>query len=84
MRASGNFGVSESGALRFLVNLHGPLKCVSRMFQRLPRSLLARQMILLAVLFGRTAMRVRRALMQFRSPLMILVMRSVVIARRHN
>ena len=83
MRASGDFGVPESGALLLLLNLGGTLKGGSRVLERLPRSLLARQMFLLSVLLGGAAVRVRGPIVQFRGTLVILVMRSIVITRRH-
>src|ERR1035438_9393872 len=50
--------------------------------QRLPRVLLPRQVILLIVLFGNT-MHVRGLVVQFGGSLVVLVVRSVVIACRH-
>jgi hypothetical protein len=54
-----------------------------RVLQSLPRKLVSRQVILLSALLFRGAMGVRGEIVKFRRPLMIFVMRSVVIARRH-
>ncbi len=83
MSAGSNFGVSEGGLLRLLVKLGRSLKGISRMFQCLARSLLARQMFLLPMLLGGGAMGMCGAFVQFRGSLVIFIMRSIVIARRH-
>ena len=51
--------------------------------KRLPRVLVSRQVILLSVLLGNT-MSMRGEVMQFGSPLVVFVVRSVVIAIGHN
>src|ERR1035438_3795036 len=73
--AEGGDAMPHRNCLRMLMSLLGVL-------QRLPRVLLPRQVILLIVLFGNT-MHVRGLVVQFGGPLVILVMRSVVVARRH-
>src|ERR1019366_5496545 len=71
----GGDAMPHRNCLRMLMSLLGVL-------QRLPRVLLPRQVILLPVLFGDT-MHVRGLVVQFGGPLVVLVVRSVVIARRH-
>jgi hypothetical protein len=52
--------------------------------QRLPGMLVPRQVILLPALLVRGAMGMRGDIVKFRRPLVVFVMRSVVIARRHT
>ena len=56
---------------------------IPRVLERLARLLVPRQMILLAAPLGGTAMGVRGAIVQLRCALVVFVMRSVVIVRRH-
>ena len=65
------------------MNLRRALMSDARVLQRLPRQLLSRQVVLLAMLLRGATMGVRRAIVQLGGSLVILVMRSVVISRRH-
>src|ERR1035441_10190533 len=71
----GRDAMPHRNCLRMLMSLLGVL-------QRLPPLRLPRQVILLIVLFGNT-MHVRGLVVQFGGSLVVLVVRSVVIARRH-
>ena len=52
--------------------------------QRLPGMFVPRQVVLLSALLVRGAMGVRGDIVKFRRTLMIFVMRSVVVTRRHT
>src|ERR1017187_7900246 len=71
----GGDAMPHRNCLSMLMSLLGVL-------QRLPRVLLPGQVILLSVLLGNT-MHVGGLVVQFGGPLVVLVVRSVVIARRH-
>ena len=58
--------------------------CFLGMFQRIPGALASGHMILFVVIFGGATMLMGRQVVQFGGPLMILAMRTVVIARRHQ
>ena len=68
--------VADRGRLSMLVSSLGVLK-------RLPGMLLSGNVILVAVLFG-NPMRMSGGVVQFGGELMVLVVRSVFVASRHN
>ncbi len=67
-----------------MMRLKRLLVSVLGVFQRLPRVLLSRLVVLLSVFLTRSAMGVGGEIVKFRCPLVILVMRSIVIACGHN
>ena len=70
-------------AYRLLMHLLSVQVSLLGVLQRLPGSLLSREMILLAVLLRGSAVRVGRLVVQLGGALMVFVMGSVVIASRH-
>ncbi len=69
--------VAGHGRQRVLMSASGMLQC-------LPGPLVSRLVILFPLLLIRHAMGMRRAIVQFGGALMIPVMGSIVVARRHN
>jgi hypothetical protein len=87
MGAGCDLGMSEDGnaVLGYPgMYLGGVLISELGVLEYLPGMLLPGQVILFAVLLGGGAMGMRRAIVQLGGSLMIFVMRSVVIACRHN
>jgi len=66
------------------VSLKSTFMGASGMLQRLPCMLRAGQVILLSAVLLGTSMGVRGEVVEFRRPLVILVMRSIVITCRHK
>jgi len=60
-----------------------PLVGVLRMFERLSRMFLPRQVILFSVLLFGGTVGMRRGIVQFSRALVVLVMRSIVVASGH-
>jgi len=61
----------------------GLFRVFVRLFVGLPGLFMSRQVLLLSVLL-RNAMGVRGFVVQFRGPLVVLVMRSIIVASGHN